>query len=129
MQYSSSSMLNCLATHSIFEHVNFTSLSPTNEHQRVQLLAHFVRAKRQRQLMMQQMLSKHVRAKKCIVFLLRAYLSPISVSSTCSHFLALVLSILKNITVDLQTLRCRFHSFQFSNTNGWRTFDGKDAGT
>jgi hypothetical protein len=51
------------------EHVKFTSLSPTNEHQQVQKLARFVRALRQRHLMMQQMMSTHVLATKMHQFL------------------------------------------------------------
>ena len=65
--------------------------------------------------------------QKCIIFMLRAYLSLILVSSTW-----IVISLpsyyrsWKNITVDLaDTTVHRFHGFPFSHTNGWHTFDAK----
>ena len=47
--------------------------------------------------------------QKCIIFLSRVYLSPISVSSTCSHFLAIVLFILKKYYSGL----CRHYCVDF----------------
>jgi len=67
--------------------------------------------------------------QKCINFLLRVYLSPISVCSTKSFPRSSTIYLKKILQLTLQTLRCRFCGFQFSNPNGWRIFDAKDAGT